>query len=79
MKKSVTVEIRTRGVEFFSSNYNAGCRVRAAVIAAFVTWLFISLFLPSQSLAAAKIPSIRFFFHLTGFTGIPSIPRPVYF
>ena len=78
MKKSVTVEIRTRGVEFFSITYNAGYRLKAAIIAAFVTWLFISLFLPSQSLAAAKIPSIRFFFHLTGFTGISSIPRPVY-
>ncbi len=78
MKKSVTVEIRTRGLEFFSINYNAGYRVRAAVIAAFVTWLFISLFMPSLSLAAAKVPSIRFFFHSTGFMEIPSIPRPVY-
>lgn len=78
MKKSVTVEIGTRGVEFFSSNYNGGYRLRATAIGAFVALMFISLFLPSQSLAAARIPSIRFFFHLTGFTGIPSIPRPVY-
>lgn len=78
MKKSVTVAIRARRVEFFSSNYNGGYRLRAGVIGAFAAWLFISLFLTSQSLAAARIPSIRFFFHSTGFMGIPLIPRPVY-
>lgn len=78
MTKSLTVAIRCRGVELFSSNYNRGDRLRTAVVSAFVTLLFISLFLPSQSLAAARIPSIRFFFHSTGFMGILSIPRPVY-
>lgn len=63
MKKSVTVEIRSRSLEFFSSNYIGEYRLRAAGIGAFVALLFISMFMPSQSLAAARIPSIRFFFH----------------